>query len=69
MAAASLEELDERIAIVRDNIRELTEQAAALSGAEDETRASDRIADQERQLAELLKEREALIDSVRPPRT
>ena len=26
---ASLEELDQRIAIVRDNIRELTEQAAA----------------------------------------
>ena len=42
MAYASLEELDQRIAIVRDNIRELTEQAAALSGAEDETRAADR---------------------------
>jgi len=38
MATASLLELDQRIAIVRDNIRELTEQAAALSGAEDETR-------------------------------
>ena len=63
MAYASLEELDQRIAIVRDNIRELTEQAAALSGAEDETRASDRIADQEQQLAELLKEREQLINS------
>ena len=65
MAYASLEELDQRIAIVRDNIRELTEQAAALSGAEDETRAADRIADQEQQLAELLKERETLINSVR----
>ena len=61
MAHASLEELDERIAIVRDNIRELTEQAAALSGAEDETRASDRIAEQERLLAELLEERESFI--------
>ena len=30
MAYASLEELDQRIAIVRDNIRELTEQAAAF---------------------------------------
>lgn len=69
MAYASLEELDQRIAIVRDNIRELTEQAAALSGAEDETRASDRIADQEQQLAELLKEREQLINSVRSPRS
>ena len=69
MAYASLEELDQRIAIVRDNIRELTEQAAALSGAEDETRASDRIADQEQQLAELLKEREQLINSARSPRS
>ncbi len=69
MAQASLEELDQRIAIVRDNIRELTEQAAALSGAEDETRTADRIADQERQLAELLKERESRIDSARSSRT
>ncbi len=69
MAYASLEELDQRIAIVRDNIRELTEQAAALSGAEDETRVADRIADQEQQLAELLKEREQLINSVRSPRS
>jgi hypothetical protein len=69
MAQASLEELDARIAIVRDNMRELTEQAAAFSGAEDESRASDRIAEQERQLAELLKERESLINSARPSRS
>jgi hypothetical protein len=61
MAAASLVKLDERIAVVRDNIRELTEQAAALSGAQDEARAADRIAEQERLLADLLKERESLI--------
>jgi hypothetical protein len=61
MAPASLVELDERIAVIRDNIRELTEQAAALSGAQDETLVADRIAEQERQLAELLKQREALI--------
>ena len=66
---ASLEELDQRIAIVRDNIRELTEQAAALSGAQDESLAADRIAAQERSLADLLKEREALISSGRPSRT
>ena len=66
---ASLEELDQRIAIVRDNIRELTEQAAALSGAQDESLAADRIAEQERSLAELLKERELLINSARPSRT
>ena len=68
MTQVSLEEVDRRIAIVRDNIRELTEQAAALSGAEDETRAADRIADQEERLAGLLKERELLINSSRPPR-
>jgi hypothetical protein len=50
MAHASLVELDERIAVIRDNIRELTEQAAALSGAQDETLAADRIAEQERLL-------------------
>jgi uncharacterized small protein (DUF1192 family) len=60
MATLSLAELDQRIAVVRDNIRQLTEQAAAISGAEDETRVADRIAEQERLLAELLKEREAL---------
>jgi uncharacterized small protein (DUF1192 family) len=60
MPHASLAELDERIALVRDNIRELTEQAAALSGAQDETRVADRIAAQERLLGDLLKERESL---------
>jgi rubrerythrin len=69
MAQSSLEDLDQRIAIVRDNIRELTEQAAAVSGAEDETRAADRIADQEQRLAELLDEREKLIARARPPRS
>jgi len=56
----ALAELDQRIAAVRDNLRELVEQAAAFSGAADEARAADRIANQEARLAELLKEREAL---------
>ena len=56
----SLAELEARIAVVRDNIRELTEQAAAYSGATDEARIADRIAEQEDVLAELLKEQEAL---------
>ncbi len=58
--AATLIELDERIAAVRENIRELTEQAAAYSGAGDEALAADRIAEEEAQLAALLKQREAL---------
>ncbi len=55
-----LVEFDQRIAIVRDNLRELVEQAAAYSGAADEARNADRIADQEAKLAALLKERAAL---------
>jgi hypothetical protein len=57
---AALAEIDQRIAAIRDNLRQLVEQAAAFSGAADESRAADRIADQEARLAELLKEREAL---------
>lgn len=57
----SLAELDRRIAIVRDNIRQLIEQAAALSGAEDEARNADRIAQQNEELERLLKERDAML--------
>lgn len=56
----SLRELDERIAAIRENIRELIEQAAAFSGAGDEARTADRIADQEAQLAALIKQRDDL---------
>jgi len=56
----SLSELDDRIAILRDNIRQLVEQAAALSGGADEARASDRIADQSAELERLTKQRDEL---------
>ena len=58
--AATLAELDAAIAVVRDNLRELVEQAAAFSGAADEARNADRIATQEARLEELLKKRAAL---------
>jgi hypothetical protein len=58
--AAALEELERRIAIVRDNLRELIEEATAFSGAANDTLISGRIADQEAELAALLKERDAL---------
>jgi hypothetical protein len=58
--AATLAELDAAIAVVRDNLRELVEQAAAYSGAADESRNADRIAAQEAKLEELLKKRAAL---------
>ena len=53
-------ELDQRIAILRDNLRELVEQAAGYSGAANEALYADRISDQEARLEALLKEREAL---------
>jgi hypothetical protein len=56
----SVAELDAEIADVRDNLRQLTEQAAAQSGAADEDRAADRIAEQQTLLDRLLKERESL---------
>ena len=49
----SLPELDDRIAILRDNIRQLVEQAAAASGAQNEERIADRIAQQEAELDRL----------------
>jgi hypothetical protein len=57
----SLAELDERLSVVRDNLRELVEQAAAYSGAADEERMTSRIAEQEAQLEQLTKQREALL--------
>ena len=57
----SLVELEKRIAIIRDNIRQLVEQAAAFSGAEDEARNADRIAQQTEELESLVKQRDALL--------
>jgi hypothetical protein len=56
----SRDELDDRIAILRDNIRQLTEQAAGSSGAADEERNANRIADQTAELEKLVKQRDAL---------
>lgn len=58
-SSLSLDELDRRIAILRDNIRQLVEQAAAYSGDRDESRNSDRIAQQSEELDRLLKQRDA----------
>jgi uncharacterized small protein (DUF1192 family) len=57
----SLPEIEDRIAILRDNIRQLTEQAAALSGAADEARAADRIAAQQAELDRLNAERDVML--------
>jgi hypothetical protein len=60
-SSMSLPELEDRIAIARDNIRQLIEQAAAVSGAEDEDRNADRIAQQTKELEKLVKQRDALL--------
>ena len=54
----STSELADRIAILRDNIRQITEQAAARSGAADEERNAERLAQQSDELELLLKEQE-----------
>ncbi len=60
-SSLSLPELEDRIAIVRDNIRQLIEQAAAFSGAADEDRNADRLAEQNEELERLTKQRDALL--------
>lgn len=58
LSSLSTAELADRIAILRDNIRQITEQAASQSGAADEERNADRIARQTDELDNLLKEQE-----------
>ena len=57
----SLPELNNRIAILQNNIRQLVQQAAGSAGARDEERISDRIARQNEELEKLTKERDALL--------
>ena len=56
----SLEEIDERISTVRENLRQLVEQAAGYSGSADDELVSRRIAEQEAQLEVLTKKRAEL---------
>ena len=55
----SLAQLDHRIAILRDNLRQLVEQAAAASGSQSEERIADRIAQQTDELNKLILERDS----------
>ena len=54
----STPDLADRIAILRDNLRQITEQAASVSGAADEERNADRLAQQTDELDILLREQE-----------
>ena len=55
----SLAELEDRIAVLRDNLRQLVEQAAGTAGSQNEERAADRIAQQEAELDKLVAERDS----------
>ncbi len=55
----SVAELDDRIAVLRDNLRQLVEQAAGASGSQNEERTADRIAQQEQELDKLILERDS----------
>lgn len=55
----SLPQLNNRIAILRDNIRQLMEQAAGSSGAANEERTAERIAQQQDELEALVRERDS----------
>ncbi|ODR94050.1 hypothetical protein AUC70_10770 [Methyloceanibacter stevinii] len=57
----TLDEVERRIQIVEDNLRELMEQAAAFSGAADEERNATRISDQQEKLDALMARREQLM--------
>jgi hypothetical protein len=60
MAGRTTREFDELIAMIRQNINELVEQAAAYSDAGGEERIANRIAEQEAKLAKLIELRDAL---------
>jgi hypothetical protein len=57
----SLPQLNDRIPVIRNNIRRLVEQVAASSGAQDEERTSGRIVQQQGELDKLVKERDAML--------
>ena len=56
----ALQEIDARIAIVRENLRELVDRSSGYSGAADDELTARRIAEQEAEL-ERLKDRRALL--------
>ena len=56
----SLPELNDRIAILQDNIRQLVEQAAGASGGQTEERNAARIEEQTAELEKLTAARDAL---------
>ena len=58
LSLLSSEELADRIAILRDNIRQITAQATSQSGAADEERNAERLARHNDELDNLLEEQQ-----------
>jgi hypothetical protein len=56
----NIADIDERIAILKENLRELVEQSASYCGAADDDLMSRRIAEQEAELELLTKRRDEL---------
>jgi len=61
----NIAEIDARIADVKENLRELVEQATAYSGAADDALVAQRIADQEALLERLTEQRDRLAQARR----
>ena len=61
----NIAEIDARIVDVKENLRQLVEQAAAFSGAADDALVSQRIADQEALLERLTEQRDRLAQAKR----
>jgi uncharacterized small protein (DUF1192 family) len=57
-SSLSLTEIADRIAVLRDNIREVIDQAASQSGAADEERNAERLERHTDEMEALLKEQE-----------
>jgi hypothetical protein len=62
---ADTADIDDQIAVARENLRELIEQAAAHSVAADDDLVARRIADQEERLELLTKRREEVLQSTK----
>ena len=61
-SSLSLSALNDRIAILQDNIRQLIEQAAVASGEQNEQRVADRLNQQNEELEKLTNERDARLN-------
>jgi hypothetical protein len=56
-------DIDDQIAVARENLRELIEQATAYSGAADDDLVAQRIADQEARIELMTTRREEVLQS------